>query len=224
VENISKVEGYELLSEKVYRVLKTEIVKGVIKPGTKLLEAKIAEQMGISRTPIREAMRELAAKGFVKMIPNHGIVVRANSIKDIQEVLQIRVVLEGLATRLTTTLIRKEETKKLDSYIEQMEKFASGNDPFAYCGIDSKFHDLIVNSCGNIQLIQIIKNISEKVNRYRINSLNVPGRLKYSLKEHQEIVEALKGKDAEQANRLSQKHIENVFANILTHEEKEEDK
>ena len=76
MENILKIEGYELLSQKVYHLLKTEIVKGTLKPGDKLLEEKIATQMGISRTPIREALRELVAEGFVKMNPNQGISVK----------------------------------------------------------------------------------------------------------------------------------------------------
>jgi len=90
--------------------------------------------------------------------------------------------------------------------------------------MDAEFHELILNICGNNRLIRIRKNLSEQAHRYRIRSLSVPGRLKYSLKEHQEIIEALKRKDAEQADRLSQKHIENVLANILAHKEKEEDK
>ncbi|MEA2087412.1 MAG: GntR family transcriptional regulator [Candidatus Caldatribacteriota bacterium] len=225
MENISKIEGYELLSQKVYRVLKMEIVKGAIKPGAKLLEGKIAEQMGISRTPVREALRELAAEGFVKMNPNQGMIVNNASIEDVHNVLQIRGVLEGLAARLAATLISKEETKKLDSYIKQMEKFTDRNDPLAFSDIDAKFHELIVNCCGNKQLIQIRKNISEQVNRYRIKSLNVPGRLKYSLKEHQEIAEALKIKDSKKADMLSRKHIESAMENFLSHMiGKEEDK
>jgi len=98
-----------------------------------------------------------------------------------------------------------------------MEKFTSRNDSLAFSDIDAKFHELIVNSCGNKQLIQIRKNISEQVNRYRIKSLNVPGRLKYSLKEHQEIAEALKIKDSKRADMLSKKHIESALENFLSH-------
>lgn len=78
MESTLKIEGYELLSQKVYQVLKTEIIKGALKPGTKLLEGKIAEQMGVSRTPIREALRELAAEGFVKITPNQGMIITEN--------------------------------------------------------------------------------------------------------------------------------------------------
>lgn len=219
--NILKIEGYELLSQKVYHLLKTEIVKGFLKPGEKLLEEKIAEQLGVSRTPIREALKQLAAEGFVKMIPNQGVMVNKISIKDIQEVLQIRGVLEGLAARLATELIKEEEIKVLEEYIKQMEYYTNKNDFLAFSEIDAEFHELILNVCENSWLIQIRRNLSDQAHRYRIRSLSVPGRLKYSLKEHQEILKALKRKDSEQADRLSQKHIKNVIDNILTHEDKD---
>lgn len=222
--NLLKIEGYELLSQKVYRILKTEIVKRYLTPGTKLLEVKIAKQMGVSRTPIREAIRELAAEVFVKMSPNQGVIVSIASIEDIQEVLQIRSVLEGLAARLATKVINGEEIKELEKYIEQMEYYANKDNALAFSEMDVKFHELILNICRNNRLIQIRKNLSDQAHRYRIRSLSIPGRLKHSLKEHQEIVKALKRKDSEQADRLSQKHIKNVLKNILAHESKEEDK
>lgn len=223
MENILKIEGYELLSQKVYRVLKTEIIKGSLKPGTKLLEGKIAEQTGVSRTPVREALKELAAEGFVKMNPNQAVVVSNASVEDIQEVLQIRGVLEGLAARLAIKMISEEEIKELEKYQKQMEYYTKKDDILAFSEMDAEFHELILNICGNNKLIQIRKNISDQAHRYRIRSLSIPGRLKYSLKEHQEIVEALKRKNAEQADRLSQKHIENVLANILAHKNEEKD-
>jgi len=94
--------------------IKKNIIIGTIKPGTKLLEGKIAEQMGVSRTPIREAIKGLAAEGFVKINPNQGVVVNNASIEDIQEVLQIRRILEGLATSIAAEKISQEETKKLE--------------------------------------------------------------------------------------------------------------
>jgi DNA-binding GntR family transcriptional regulator len=224
MESILKIEGYELLSQKVYRALKTEIIKGSLKPGTKLSEGKIAKQMEVSRTPIREALRELAAEGFVKISPNQGVVVSNASVEDVQEVLQIRGVLEGLAARLATKMINEEEIKELEKYQKRMEYYTNKDNVLAFSEMDAEFHELILNICGNNRLIQIRKNLSDQAHRYRIRSLSVPGRLKYSLKEHQEIVEALKRKNSEQADRLSQKHIENVLANILAHKDKEEDK
>jgi len=224
MKKLFKINDYELLNQKVYRILKAEIIEGSLKPGTKLLENNIAKQLGISRTPIREALRELAAEGFVKMNPNQGVVVSNASVEDVQEVLQIRGVLEGLAARLATKMINEEEIKELEKYQKRMEYYTNKDDVLAFSEMDTEFHELILNICGNNRLIQIRKNLSDQAHRYQIRSLSVPGRLKYSLKEHQGVVEALKRKDAEQADRLSQKHIENVLANILAHKDKEEDK
>ena len=215
-----EINDYELLSQKVYRILKTRIIKGDLKPGEKLLENKIAEQLGVSRTPIREALRELAAEGFVKMSPNQGVVVSNVSVKDIQEVLQIRGVLEGLAARLAAKLINGEEIKELEKFLKQMEHYTNKGNALAFSEMDAEFHELILNICGNNRLIQIHKNLSDQTHRYRIRSLSIPGRLKDSLNEHQEIVEALKRKDSEKADRVSQEHVKNVVANILANEDK----
>jgi len=143
-------------------------------------------------------------------------VVSNASIEDVQEVLQIHGVLEGLAVRLAAKMINKEEIKELENYLKQMEYYTNKDDALAFSEMDAEFHELILGICGNNRLIQIRKNLSDQAHRHRIRSLSIPGRLKYSLKEHREIVETLKRKDSEQADRLSQKHIENVLENILT--------
>ena len=224
MKNLLKIEGYELLSKKVYRVLKTEIIKGSLKTGSKLFEGKIAEQMCVSRTPVREALRELAAEGFIKLTKNHGAIINDYSIEDIQEILQIRRVWEGLAARIVAKIIKEEEIKEAEKLVKQMGPLVNKCDVLAFGEIATKLHGLILNIYGNKQLIRIYNNLNDLIYRFRIKSLSVPGRLKHSLKEHQEIVKALKRKDSEQAGRLSQKHIENVLKNILAHESKEEDK
>ena len=221
--NITKIEGYELLSKKVYRILKSGIIDGTLKSGTKLLEVKIAEQMGISRTPIREALRELAAKGFVKMVPNQGIIVSSDSIEDIREVIQIRGVLEGLAARLAATLMTKEQLDQLEILLRKMEIFARKNNPMDFGDVDAEFHNIIVNSSGNHRLMQMRKNITEQAHRYRIKSLHVFGRLTRSTEEHQKMYDALKKKDSEKADKACQEHIENTLKNILSHVTEEKD-
>ena len=224
MENIPKIEGYELLSKKVYRILKARIIKGDLTQGGKLFEAKIAEQLGVSRTPVREAIKGLAAEGLVKMTPNQGVVVINVSIEDLQEVLQIRRVLEGLAAFVAAKKISQEEIAKLEEIIKKMSMIISKPKPdvVAYSELNAEFHNLILNACGNKRLMKICNNLSSSDHRFRIRSLrNNPGRLKYSLKEHQKIVETLKRKDTEQADRLSQIHINNVLKNILENESKE---
>jgi len=220
MENISKIEGYELLSQKVYRVLKTKIIEGSLKPGTKLLEEKVANKMEVSRTPIREAFRELAANGFIKMTTNHGAIVSNVSLEDLKDVLQIRGVLEGLAAYRAAITIGGEEIKELEEYLKQMEDFNIEDDALAFSEMDAEFHELILDICGSRRLIKICRNLTEITHRFRIKSLSIPGRLKYSLKEHRDIVKALKRGDSMEASRLSQVHVDNVLKNILEDESK----
>jgi len=215
MKKLLKLEGYDLLSKKVYRILKKEIIKGSFKPGDKVLEGKIADQMGISRTPVREAICVLAAEGFVILSPNQGVVVRSVSAENIREVLQIHSVLEGLAARLSCEVINEEDLKELENCVNKMEKLANKKDSSTYSEVDLKFHELIVNICRNKRLIQMRKNISDQAQRYRISSLSIPRRLKESLKEHQKILEAFKTKDPKKADSTSQKHIQNALKNIL---------
>ncbi len=215
MENNLKIEGYELLNQKVYRVLKESIIEGFLEAGTKLLENKIAEKMHVSRTPVREAMQKLAAEGFVKMIPNQTMVVTEVSFEDIKEVLQIRGVLEGLAARIAAKKINRQEIDELEKIITQMDLYVTKKDLSSYCKLSDEFHDFILSICGNKRIIQIRDNLIGFIYRFRIKSLSVPGRLKCSLEEHRKIMESLKKHNSEDADRLSQIHMENTVINIL---------
>ncbi|MBA7555416.1 HTH-type transcriptional repressor RspR [subsurface metagenome] len=219
MEKLFVISDYELLSKKVYRVLKSKIIKGSFEPGDKLLENRISKQLGVSRTPVREALRQLAAAGFVKMIPNQAIIVNDISIKDLREVLQIRGVLEGLAAWLAAFLITKEKIKVLETCNENMEKLIGQNNIIAFVKESNKFHSVILEICENNRLIQIRENLADQVYKYRNISLHIPGRLESALKEHKEITEALKQGNADKADALSKTHIANVLKNILSHKD-----
>jgi len=222
MSELFEIKDYELLSQKVYRILKKRIIKGDLKPGEKLLENKIAEQLGVSRTPVREALRKIVAEGLVKIKPNLGMTVIEFSLEDLQEVLQVRMVLEGLAASIAAEKISQEETVKLEEIIKKMSINISKPNPdvVAYSKLNGKLHNLILNICGNKRLTEICNHLNDSDHRFSIRSLmSNTERLKYSLEEHREIVDALKRKDSEQAGRLSQKHIENVIENILAHHE-----
>jgi DNA-binding GntR family transcriptional regulator len=222
MNKLFEINDYELLSKKVYRILKERIIKGDLAQGSKLFEAKIAKQLGVSRTPVREAIRELAAEGFVKISPNQGVEISNISIEDIQEVLQIRAVLEGLAAKFAATKITKEKIKELENFNKNMEKFISKDDISNFIKESEKFHGLILNIYGNNRLVQIRKNLDDQIHRYRSISLNIPGRLKHALEEHKKITEALKQGDLLKADELSKMHIENELKNILSYKVKNE--
>ena len=224
MENILKLEGYELLNQKVYRALKEAIIKGVLEPGTKLLENKIAEEMHVSRTPVREAMQKLVAEGFVKTTPNQTMVVTEVSLEDIKEVLQIRGVLEGLAARVAAKKITSQEIDELEEIVIQMDLYVAKKDLTSYCKVDKEFHNLILNVCGNKWIINICDNLVNFIYRYQIRFLSFPRRLKCSLEEHRKIMESLKKHNSEDVDRLSQIHMENTVINILKNVAKEENK
>jgi len=218
---IFKINDYDLLSTKVYRILKSSIIKGDLKPGEKLLESKIGKQLGVSRTPVREALQKLATEGLVKMEPNSVIVVPEFSLKDLKEVLQIRRALEGLAASAAAEEINQEEISQLEKNIEETNICVIKNDLATYLEFNVKFHNLIFQFSRNERLIKMSSQLVSPEHRFIIRALTIPGRLKYYLEEHQKIIEALKRRDAEQAGRLSQQHAENILKNILVYEGKE---
>lgn len=221
MKDILKIEGYELLSQKVYQVLKKEIVRGILEPGSRLSENKLAKEMHVSRTPIREAIRKLTAEGLVKTSPNKRMTVSKVSLVDMKEVLLVRGALEGLAASIAAKRISSQEIDKLEKIVTQMSLYATKKHLSSYCEVDDKFHDLILDVCGNKWIIKVRENLSNFIYRYRVMSLSVPERIKCSLEEHRAIMESLKKHDSEEANKLSQIHMENTIVNILKNVELE---
>jgi len=223
-----KINDYELLSKKVYRILKARIIKGDLAQGSKIFEAKIAEQLGVSRTPVREALRELGAEGFVEITPNQGIIVNNVSFEEIWDILQIRGVLEGLAAYIATKKINPEKIKKFNKIIDQMKSYTTINpvlkgDILNFSRLDNELHDLILSICGNKWLIQILYNLKNRIEKFRIRSFSIPGTFSKSLKEHCKILDAMKNGDSELAEKLSKIHMEKAYENIFKYETTYED-
>jgi DNA-binding GntR family transcriptional regulator len=215
MKKISKIDTKKSLSEKVYQRIKTKIIEGVLKEGNKITEQEITNYIGVSKTPVREALQRLIVEGFIIMNSNQRMTIKKIFIKDIEELYQLRMVLDELAVRLIAEKITKKEIEKFNKIILKMDYFADKDDILKYAENATKFHNLIMHISKNKQLQQIYNNLEEKSYRYRIKSLKVHGRIKSSLKEHKKIVEALSTGNKEQALQLSQEHINNVFKNIL---------
>ena len=212
---IDKIQNHKLLSQRVYTILKTAIIQGDLEVGSKLTEAKIATQIGVSKTPVREALRQLADEEFVRITPHQGVVVSEILIEDVEEFLQIRMALEGMGTNLAAKRITKKEIKELEEYNEQMYKFAIKKDFAAFAKENDKFHNLLLHTSGNKRLMRIVGNFTDIARRFWLKSLNEPEKLKSSLEEHSLILAALKKKDPEQAERLVRIHLNNALRMIL---------
>ena len=215
-----KLENYELLSQKTYHILKHAIVRGDLAPNSKLVLTEIAKSLGISNTPIREAINKLASEGLVKIIPNKGIIVKEIKIDDFQEILQIRAFLDGLIAKLASEKITDEEIDEMMGVIYEMEYTVKKDDRLTYNDLDIKFHDLLLNISGNNKLKEIYNNLINQSNRFRLRTLKIPDRMGKSLKEHREIAFKIKERNPDEANRVSQKHIESISKSIEEDEKK----
>ncbi len=202
-----KLDSYKPLREIVLEALREAIVSGVLEPGERLMEIQLAEEMGVSRTPVREAIRKLELEGFVVMVPRRGAYVAGVSHKDVKDVFEIRAALEGLAAGLAAEKITEEEIDEMERIL-YYEKMPDSLDVIVQSDID--FHALLYKASRNERLIQILANLKEQTQRFRTTSLAVPGRVKNTIQEHRAIIDAVARHDVEEAQKLAAAHIENA--------------
>ena len=207
------LDGYKPLRDVVFETLRDAIITQVLKPGERLMEIQLADEMGVSRTPVREAIRKLELEGLVVMVPRKGAYVAGVSMKDIHEVYEVRAALEMLAVTLAAERITDEELDALERQVlKESEAEATGDentlDNIIY--IDSTFHDIIYQAAHNQRLVQFVNILQEQLQRFRAASLSRPGRSKTALDEHKQIVEALAERNGELASKLAKEHIENA--------------
>lgn len=202
-----KMDDYMPLRDVIFNTLRDAIVSGDLKPGERLMEVDLAEKMGVSRTPVREAVRKLEMEGLVTMVPRKGTHVAELSAKDIMDVLEVRAALDRLATELAAERIRQEHIRSLENihkqYISCIEK---ENIPGAIKK-DVEFHEIIYNASGNNKLTNVAASLREQIYRYRVLYLKDFTNAEEVLREHQSILQALYDKDVELAGKLAEEHI-----------------
>lgn len=206
-----KFDSYKPLREIVLDALREAIISGVLEPGERLMEIQLAEEMGVSRTPVREAIRKLELEGFVIMIPRKGAYVAGVSHKDVKDVFEIRAALEGLAAGLAAQKVTQEEIEQIELALHYEREPASLEEMVQS---DTDFHALLYKASRNERLIQILGNLREQIQRFRTTSLAVPGRVKNAIQEHKALADAIARNDVENAQRLAAAHIENA-ANVM---------
>lgn len=213
MEIYTKIQG-ELLSQKIFRILKDAIIEQKLKAGEKLSETEIAKQMGVSRTPVREALKELAARGFVNANPNQGMSVSIIDFKDVEEVLQIRSVIEGLAVELSIENINNKEIEEMEKIFSQMEHYLKENDILSFSKMGDEFHEMLFKIARNKRLLKLRNEIHDIELRFGIKSLNIPGRPEKSLAEQRKILNAIKERSPEEAVYYSKQHVINIIKNL----------
>lgn len=210
-----KLDSYKPLRELVFESIREAIIGGQLPPGERLMEIQLAEEMGVSRTPVREAIRKLELEGLVVMIPRKGAYVSGLSMKDISDVFEIRSALEGLAAELASERITEEELENLERHLVRIAEGIEKGDITSVVEIDTDFHSMLYTASRNQRLGQIINNLREQIQRFRQTSLSYPGRMRVALEEHRRIVEAISARDPELARRLAAEHIENAENSLM---------
>ncbi len=209
------LDTYKPLREVVCETLRTAIIGGVLKPGQRLMEIQLAEELGVSRTPVREAIRKLEQEGFVDITPRRGTYVANISIKDVIDVYEIRTALDMLAAELAAERITDEELGQLKLQLKKISEVVEHEDMEKIGDYDWAFHEVLYKASRNDRLVGIINNLREQLIRLRVTSMNYPGRIKDTLKEHELLVESIAARNPDLARQRAFEHMRNAEKTLL---------
>ncbi len=200
-----QIERHQTLREKILETIREAILKGDLKPGEKVAEPELAERFGISRTPIREAFRQLESEGYLTVIPRKGAVVAALSERDVQEYYAVKSILEGYAAELAAKNLTEKELTKLEAINERLKKLAAEGDVKTFYRVHHEFHDIFLKAADNSKLYELINQLGQKFSRLRMASLSVDGRMAISVAEHEKLLKAFRHHDGSAAENLVKK-------------------
>ena len=203
------MDAYLPLRDVVFNTLREAILKGELKPGERLMELQLAAKLGVSRTPIREAIRMLEQEGLAVTIPRKGAEVAKMTEKDMEDVLQIREALDELAAKIACEQISEEQLEELVATMHEFEESTKTDNVKKIAEADVKFHDIIYQSTGNPKLVNMLNNLREQMYRYRVEYLKDENNYPTLMKEHKDIVEGLVRKNKTQVTETMHQHVKN---------------
>ena len=206
---------YLPLRDVVFKTLRQAILRGELKPGERLMEIQLANKLGVSRKPIREAIRKLELEGLVLMIPRKGAEVADITEKSLLDVLEVRRALEELSVQLVCDRITEEEIKELVTAAEAFKKALKSKDVTEIAEADVRFHDVIYFATKNQKLIQLLNNLREQMYRYRVEYLKNEEVYSQLLREHEEIIQHISKREKDKAARIVCKHIDNQVDTVM---------
>jgi len=213
---MKKLKPLQLIKDRVFDELRKDIINNTLLPGTKLKEEDIARTLGVSRTPVREAINRLELEGFVKLIPQRGAYVARATEKDVEEIFILREFLEGLAARLAAPRITNASMEKLKTCVE---RFTESKDEMKlaseYSKMNTLFHYTIIQSSENRRLIRIAIDLFDYSQSFLLSPLGFASRLDGSLQQHFDIIEALEKRNSESAEHLMRQHIQRVRDGVM---------
>lgn len=211
---LKNAEGIKIvgrtLSDSIFSELRKDILQGKLRSGEKLSEQKVCSMYGISRTPVREAFRQLELEGLLETIPNRGAFVNGLTQRDIKDLYEMRKAFETIAVRCAIKRITKEEMEKLEEAYEFMEFYTRRNDGAKMLNINMNFHGLIYRASHNRMLSHTLSTYQYYIKQLKVNSAYLDKRLYEVLKEHEDIYKAFIDKDEEAGVKAIETHLDNA--------------
>ncbi len=215
------IKNPKTIRKKVYDYLREKLLRGEIPPREHLIEAKIAREIGTSRTPVREALHNLELEGLIESIPRVGYVVKAISEQEVEEICEIRAAIEMLATRWAMEKAHEKLIKELEENIHLSEQIISSSDPKAFIELDAQFHEIIARHSRSQRLLELAQTLRRHMLRYRIESIYVMDNVSRAIEGHKGILEAIKKGDVGTVNQAIQYHLQQSKKDILRYAFKE---
>ena len=210
IENLKlNMDAYLPLRDVVFNSLREAILRGELQPGERLMELQLASQLGVSRTPIREAIRMLEQEGLAVTMPRKGAEVAKMTLKDMEDVLEVREALDELAVRLACAKITPEQLSLLKEKEQAFVDCTRNQQVKQLAEADVAFHDVIYEVTGNQKLVTLLNNLREQIYRYRVEYLKNPNNYEMLIREHEMIVRALENHDIEASEDAMHIHVAN---------------
>lgn len=221
MEEIIPISRSRSLKERAYDKLKKLIITGSLEQGVLYNERRLAEALGVSRTPVREALLELSQEGMVAFVPGRGVEVCKITAKQVREVFEIRRIIEGHIIKEITKKLTSEDIKRLDRNITRQEKLAERDERHEFIEYDKRFHLYLASKTGNRQIEAILLNLRDQIHLMGIRAVEDNSRMKQVTEEHQRILTSLKEGNSKNAYKELIKHLDNTEKTLIKNIEKE---
>ncbi|WLD94537.1 GntR family transcriptional regulator [Alkalihalobacillus sp. AL-G] len=207
---------YQTLQAQAYDYIYNKIVSGEIPPGQKVVEQKIVTETGISRSPIREAIRQLTSEGLVTVHPHGGVRVYRATSSDYKYLFECRLSLEPTAAYYAAIRINTSQRFELDQLMKEMNQAAKMKDIHSLKLLSNRFHNMILETSGNPYLVKMMKQLYSLITFYRNVILNMPQRIEMGVVEHQEIWKAIRDRDGKTAEKLMKEHLKSDYNHYIS--------
>ncbi|WAH37553.1 GntR family transcriptional regulator [Alicyclobacillus dauci] len=213
---LTKIEKFSSYRDKVYAQIKQLILQNTLKPGDSLLERDIAEQLGVSRTPVREALKLLEHEGWVHTVPWKGVFVRDLSDEEVKDIIELRIAIETYVIREITNSIPDEVIDRLSQELEKSRTLSEQGEYQKAVEIDQRFHFVLADMLHNKKIVSLLTTLRDQIMFLGMRAMSVEARPAFIYQEHAEILDALRARNADLAMAAMERHLKNILGTIIS--------